>query len=280
VQSCADNLRRGFECGIASGDTSTGFVSAAHHIRTSLIAGTNLPTLLKRTEYYLELIKMHGNTSVQTPFLLYRETISLLMGKECINSSEVEDNALTFQAETLYYHKAMRAYWIGHSERSHHLFEKLLQGVKDLSGGRMHRIFVMLYYGLNALKITRRASSQKLKAVPHNALKVLKTAAGYSQWNFRNKVYLLEAEIFSHEGKNEEAKVSYASAITFARSSRFIHEQGLACERAGFHCKKIGDNRSAWDFFNQAKQCYVDWGSQMKVDSITRQMGKNQISLA
>ena len=131
---------------------------------------------------------MHGNTSAQIPLLLYRETISLLMGKGCINSSEVEDNALTSQAETLYYLQAMRAYWIGHSERSHHLIEKLLQGMKILSGGRMHRIFVMLYYGLNALKITRRRSRQKLKAVPHNALEVLKTAAGYSQWNFRNKV--------------------------------------------------------------------------------------------
>ena len=93
------------------------------------------------------------------------------------------------------------------------------------------------------------------------------------------KVHLLEAENFSFHGNHEEAKASYAAAITSARCSRFIHEQGLACELAGFHYKKIGNHRSAWSFFNQAKQCYADWGSQIKVDSITRQLETFQITL-
>ena len=88
---------------------------------------------------------------------------------------------------------------------------------------------------------------------------------------------LLEAEIFSREGRNEEAKASYAAVITSARCSRCIHEQGLVCELAGFHSKKIGDNESACNLFNQAKQCYANWGSQMKVDSITRQLETLQI---
>ena len=86
------------------------------------------------------------------------------------------------------------------------------------------------------------------------------------------QVHLLEAEMFSHEGKDEEAKASYAAAISSARRSRFIHEQGLACELAGFYYKKIGDNTSALDFFNQAQQCYENWGSQMKVDDVACQL--------
>ena len=84
----------------------------------------------------------------------------------------------------------------------------------------------------------------------------------------------------SFEGKYDQAKASYAAAITAARCSRFIHEQGLAYELAGFHYTKIGDHRSAWTFFNHAKQCYSEWGSQMKVDSIARQLELLQISLA
>ncbi len=66
-----------------------------------------------------------------------------------------------------------------------------------------------------------------------------------------------------------EAQASYAAAINSARSSGFIHEQGLACELFGYHCKKLNNLTSARAFFNQAKQCYKEWGSQMKVDSIT-----------
>ena len=89
----------------------------------------------------------------------------------------------------------------------------------------------------------------------------------------------MEAESLSHLGKNEEARASYAAVITSACSSRFVHEQGLACELAGFHCKKVGDHRSALGYFNQAKECYAEWGSQMKVDSVTRQLDNVQITL-
>ena len=87
------------------------------------------------------------------------------------------------------------------------------------------------------------------------------------------KVHLLQAELFSFHNKINEAQSSYAAAITCARSSGFIHEQGLACECAGYHCKKIGDLRGAWTFFDRAKHCYTEWGSQMKVDSIAIQLG-------
>jgi hypothetical protein len=82
----------------------------------------------------------------------------------------------------------------------------------------------------------------------------------------------LEAEMKSFDGKHNEAKASYVASISSAEASGFIHEQGLACELAGKHCKKVGDNSSARTFFNQAKVCYTEWGSQMRVDSITSQL--------
>jgi hypothetical protein len=82
----------------------------------------------------------------------------------------------------------------------------------------------------------------------------------------------LEAELKSHEGKHKEAKASYVASISSAEASGFIHEQGLACELAGKHCKKVGDYGSARNFFNQAKVCYTEWGSQMRIDSITSQL--------
>ena len=64
----------------------------------------------------------------------------------------------------------------------------------------------------------------------------------------------------------------YLAAISSARLSGFIHEQGLACELAGYHCEKIGDLRSSCIFFEQAAWCYTSWGSQLKVKSVNRQL--------
>lgn len=89
----------------------------------------------------------------------------------------------------------------------------------------------------------------------------------------RNKVLLIDAEIASNEGRNHDASSLYAGAILASRSSRFVHEQSLACELAGFHYKKIGDLRRAGAFFEQARIGYSEWGSGVKVGSITRQIG-------
>ena len=80
----------------------------------------------------------------------------------------------------------------------------------------------------------------------------------------------------SHEGKHNEATASYVASINSAKASGFIHEQGLACELAGKNSKKLGDNSSARNFFNQAKVCYTEWGSQMRADSIARQLDSLQ----
>ena len=49
-----------------------------------------------------------------------------------------------------------------------------------------------------------------------------------------------------------------------------VHEQRLACEPAGLHFKKIGQAKAEQDYFQQGKDCYNEWGSQMKVESIHR----------
>jgi hypothetical protein len=89
---------------------------------------------------------------------------------------------------------------------------------------------------------------------------------------YSSQVHLLEAEQFSYHCNDNKAKESYAAAISSARSSGFIHEQGLACELAGYHSKRVNEFSSSWSFFDEAKRCYTEWGSQMKVDSVTQQL--------
>jgi len=254
---------------MAIGDTSSGFINAVYHIGKLFEAGIHLQILLKRTEYYLEIARIHNITRHNFIFCMFRDTVLFLMGRECNTDFEVDTHPIAA------YHKAVRAFWLGHSERSHHFCSEIFDGI--LPEYRNHRMKVMLFYGLNSLKIRQRLSRIKIKEVRSIALEMLNNAAKSSEYNFKNKVHLLEAQIFSREKKNEEAQASFIAAIASARSSGFIHEQGLASELAGLHYKQIGDVGSASRMFHQAKQCYDKWGSQLKVDSITRQLELLQI---
>lgn len=268
----ADASRKGFEAGITSGDTSNAFINIIQHTRLSLLAGVNLKNLLKRTEYYMKLTETHTSDYAMTHLSLYRDTIQLLIGNSEQDYSKVSDNALKYPAEATHFHRALRAFWIGHGERCHHFNEKLFQ-CND-RGGHLHRRFSMFIYGINSFKIIKRTSTQKLKAIPKQVLDLLKASAQHSTWNFRNKVHLIEAEMNSLEFRLNEAKASYAAAITSARCSRFVHEQGLACELAARHCKKQNDMASAHSFFTQAKQCYEEWGSDMKASKMDEEICK------
>ena len=109
------------------------------------------------------------------------------------------------------------------------------------------------------------------------AIADMREAACSSEWNFLNKLELLEAEEYSFDEKNDCALVSYDASIASARNSTFIHEQGLACEKAGLHCKRVKDKERALKYFQQAQKCYEEWGSGMKVAAIQRELDSLQI---
>jgi len=307
LPTCADMLRQGFDAGMSLGETSIAFFNSMLHIPTAMVAGNRLPTLLEKVDYYLKLANTYQNEMIKTFLSINRETISTLIDNGGSSSSTPfasdvpTDTEETMVLEEMYYNRAIQAYWQGYSERCQHYIGKLILQHPHLTW-RLH--IITFIEGMNSFQLLKRTSNGRLRSIPRNAILVLKTAASLSSWNWQNKVrynhphfdalavlfsllflisfsiccamtyqvHLLEAEQFSFQNRNSEAQSSYAAAINSARSSGFIHEQGLACELAGYHFKKVFDLRSAWISFDQAKQCYVEWGSQMKVDSVSRQL--------
>ena len=80
----------------------------------------------------------------------------------------------------------------------------------------------------------------KAKAAALKAIAAVKNAASSSEWNFAGKLHLLEAEQRAVEigaacrgnlpASHDNTLAWYDSAIAYAKKSRFIHEEGLACE--------------------------------------------------
>ena len=100
----------------------------------------------------------------------------------------------------------------------------------------------------------------------------MKELAANSEWNFENKLRLLEAEQQSLRQHRHKAISSYDASIESARESGFVHEQGLACEKAAFYMIKMGKEVKAVEYFSQACECYKAWGSNMKVDFIRKEL--------
>jgi len=102
----------------------------------------------------------------------------------------------------------------------------------------------------------------------------MKVAVKHADSNIRNKLELLQAELHGLGARhnNNKAVALYNAAIASAKKSKFIHEQGLACERAGLYYKKMGFARDALVHFQQAHACYKEWGSSVKVGAIQREL--------
>ena len=123
-------------------------------------------------------------------------------------------------------------------------------------------------------KKNKKATKNRYSA--ETAIAVIRCAAVNSEWNFAGKLHLLEAELSSFmykpPEKFHETMALYESAIAYAKNSGFIHEHGLACEKAGLYCKKVQDYERAMNYFNQARACYSEWGSSVKVAFIQNEL--------
>lgn len=87
---------------------------------------------------------------------------------------------------------------------------------------------------------------------------------------------LVVAEKLSAQDRQQEAELKYDCAIRESQSSKFIHEEALACELAGMHYERKGNTKKAVSLFRQAEQCYKVWGSPIKM---LQMMSKIQLAL-
>jgi len=128
------------------------------------------------------------------------------------------------------------------------------------------------FLALNSLDLIRKKNSTKGKEVARVAIPAIRDAAASSDWNFTNKLRLLEAEQQSLRQTHRKAVPLYEAAIESAKRSGFIHEQGLACEKAAFYFIRLKNKEKALEYFQQARECYFQWGSFVKVDFIQKEL--------
>ena len=266
--------RKAYEISLQAGKPSIAAVHKQFLIARELHAGTSLQNLKEEIQIELKMSDhIYSLPHLGMKLLTYNEAVLALIGEAKSNNFEELEVESSFDKEMAYVQtKMVSLTFLGFYDRARHIFNKWEEENGEDESNKIMSFrgaCIYFYYGLSAIGLHRKKSKAKRNRKINNKwLKVLQNAAAYSSWNFKNKASLLLAEKLSLELKNDEAEVQYGIAIESAKSSKFIHEQGLACELAGMHYERQGKSRMARSLFTQAESCYEVWGSIVK----TRQM--------
>ena len=283
----AQRLRECFDSALSSGNASMGFLCAAQSISFSILSGEKeLSPLLKEIDYYLHLLATYKSEVSKIYMLCYRATVSMLIDKGEATSIEAKEYQVDDSdpgnkfLDTYYCHQVLRNFWLGYDERCRHFAQKAFARIRRgmyLQGMYLYHI-IKFYYGLNVLDMLKKKVYATRQKEVEDIIDSLKVAVTLADSNFKNKLELLQAEMHGLGARHHEAVALYEASIASAKKSRFIHEQGLACERAGLYHKKMGHARDALVHFQQAHVCYKEWGSIVKVEVIQRELdGFNSI---
>ncbi len=268
-----------------AGALNFAFFNSVFLVRNALLSGENLLHLREEVDHHLDVMARFKHTVFKDPLLAFRETISKIINKAQLTSLDQDVNTENSTFDSMntqrsnaisFLNTVLQSFWLGHSDRCEHYAKK----ARDLKLLGSHNFLLLLFYStLNAFRIFRKGAKHitqlsNLRLICKDSIDKMCSFATLSPSNYCGKVLLLEAELHSLENKEEEAKFIYSDAISAYSSTGYVHEQGLACELAGFHYIRINQPDTALDFFRQANDCYVQWGSEMKVEFIAQQISR------
>jgi predicted ATPase len=119
----------------------------------------------------------------------------------------------------------------------------------------------VFYDGLiNFYFMGQTGNSRYLERGEH-ALSKMTEWVRHSDWNFRNKLLLMQAEFYRITKDVKKAAVCYEASIVAAREHKFIHEEGMANELAGIFYLELGSRQRSYSYFKQSVVCYQKWGA-------------------
>jgi len=188
--------------------------------------------LLPMISNHLTILKFIGSNHGSEQQL--NEPLFHLLGNNEINNEDgllhhALSNRLVGVAQQCYFDRLMHAFWSKNFEEAAEYAEKYSECHQTL---RFPDLFQTLYQGIAAFHLARLEDdkTREWKAIGKNAVSKYQTWVKHSDWNWENKMLLLEAELHTCEGEVEMAKSKFQASIDSAHKHRFIHEEGLARE--------------------------------------------------
>ena len=94
-----------------------------------------------------------------------------------------------------------------------------------------------------------------------HAMLKMKEWSRHSDWNFKNKLLLIEAEYYNTQKDYDKAAQCYEASTKAAQEHKFYQEEAIANELAGIFFLKRRNFLKSYSSLMRAMECYEKWGA-------------------
>jgi hypothetical protein len=278
LQTSREQLRRGYQVGIKMGDAGWGIYSGYSFFSVALRTGNDLQTLHNEVRQ-LQSHAMAFNHELATPVRHLIQVLSNLCDPSILDPTSIMPEIPTREIvgeeppegiqgfvhlSQIYFFRLFLSYLFGKNSQAYDVVMATKSFLDKVPVRNNIIADEKLYTGLTAVAIAREKGDDKLMEQARECAEKLKVFATRCSHNFEHKQRLLEAEIAVFDCKYDEAASLYDDTIRIAGENGFIHEQGLAHEKAGSFYFGLDRSKSI-KHFECAKKCFLQWGSPNKV---------------
>ncbi|KAL7492633.1 hypothetical protein ACHAWT_002842, partial [Skeletonema menzelii] len=283
LQAKIESLKENHSELLMAGDLEVLSLNAFHFGRRSLLCGRTLLTADKECAALLHEIHQHRQMNALLPMISNHLSILKLIGSNydsklqpskplfhLLGNSEIDSedgllhHALSSQligpTQQCYFDRLVLAFWSRNYSEAAEYAEKYSKCHQSV---RFTEPFKTFYQGVSAFRLARLEDdkAREWADMGKTALSQYQTWVKYSDWNWENKLLLLEAESHACEGEYEMAKSKFRASIDSAQRHRFVHEEGLASELLGTFLEENGEAEETKQQYAYARSCYQKWGA-------------------
>ena len=273
LQSVNDVIIRGHEYSLKSGDVSGATLSLASSIVCEYWSGKQLEILKSTMDDVIYRFTQTQSTIALMLFLpLYRSTlvmmgnagdVPLVLGSRADVESEEERKMTETNMHLLKIVHFNRMY-VAFMFRRYDEVMQLADAYYAIASLPFSAITIShcnhaFYGGLINYWLARKTGDSAWSQRGDEVVQKISSYANSSSWNFSNKLHLLQAEQSFHKNEFESATRHYDSAISYAEDYKFLHEEALASELAGYFMFETGKISSSLPYFLRAQTKYHEW---------------------
>ncbi|MGH9961520.1 MAG: GAF domain-containing protein, partial [Pyrinomonadaceae bacterium] len=134
--------------------------------------------------------------------------------------------------------------------------------------GTIWPVYLDLFEGLLLIAVCQRADTAEREVLVTEIVRIqgsFSVLAKNCPENFRCGALLLTSGLESIRGRMSEAAEAYEQAIQYARETKNLHNEALACELYGRFWKQRGNLEVTALYLQKARQRYSEWGAAAKV---------------
>jgi len=267
IQSTLECYLEGYTAALEAGDTTSACLNLLSYCNNLFWSGASLGYTKNKYDELAHFTKKHNLTSLE--FVIRNNMVEKLFEMGDVNRTPVSDGLHEdilriknpFSAKMFHISNAMIAFMNRDIDNTLTSMEKYFDFDLEMWILLNFIAAIRFFIGLISFWVYRRTNDRKWYERGSQSKEAMRKWAESSKWNCLQKFILLEAEDHFCNKRYERAKESYDDAIMFSRQHKFINDEAIACELAGYFLFEVGETASSIDYIIQAHEKYHKWGA-------------------